>query len=224
MDEGEREHEPSEFEKRLARLQESYSDLPILRAVAQLIPYVGGSLDTILTWRASEIRFSRIEDLLKKLREEIERKLEDAITPGFFETEAGAHLFMLALENAARTQQEEKRRLYARLLTNATGPEWATKPDMAEELLQTLADLSPRDVIILTRLKDLYRTLPGRGQSPHNLKPHFPDLEERELDGYIARLQRSGFIAPIPGFTPLTCEPTPLFDRLMRILAESEGQ
>jgi len=80
------------------------------------------------------------------------------------------------LEKAARTQQEEKRRLYARLLTNAAGPEWVTKPDMAEELLETLAELSPRDVIILTRLKDLYRTLPGRGQSPHNLKPHFPDL------------------------------------------------
>jgi len=44
--------------------------------------------------------------------------------------------------------------------------------------LETLAELSPRDVIILTRLKDLYRTLPGRGQSPHNLKPHFPDLTQ----------------------------------------------
>ena len=83
-------------------------------------------------------------------------------------------------------------------MTNAAGPEWVTKPDMAEELLETLAELSPRDVIILTRLKDLYRTLPGRGQSPHNLKPHFPDLVVDKGDQVVPVLRISG-LRKVPG-------------------------
>ena len=46
----------------ISKLQQQYSDIVSLRASVQAIPYIGGSLDTLLAGRAAQIHLDRVKD------------------------------------------------------------------------------------------------------------------------------------------------------------------
>ncbi len=45
----------------ISKLQQRYADTVSLRASVQAIPYIGGSLDTLLAGRAAQIHLKRVE-------------------------------------------------------------------------------------------------------------------------------------------------------------------
>lgn len=50
--------------KSLQKFSEKYGDIAALRAIVQVIPYVGGSLDTLLTDSGQKMKWNRVEDFL----------------------------------------------------------------------------------------------------------------------------------------------------------------
>ena len=51
----------------ISKLQQRYVDVVTLRACVQAIPYIGGSLDTLLAGRATQIQLQRVEKFASDL-------------------------------------------------------------------------------------------------------------------------------------------------------------
>ncbi|NQV69270.1 MAG: hypothetical protein HQ498_04510 [Pseudohongiella sp.] len=91
-----------------------YLERTKLRASVQAIPYVGGSLDTLLSGSGTKIQSQRLEHFLKELSDRLQ-KLECA--PSIDET----LLFdfaIEAMEKSVRTKESKKRELFASIMAN----------------------------------------------------------------------------------------------------------
>ena len=51
----------------ISKLRQQYADIVGLRASVQAIPYIGGSLDTLLAGRAAQIHLQRVEKFASDL-------------------------------------------------------------------------------------------------------------------------------------------------------------
>ena len=227
---------------KVERLRQRYSDLPIVRALVQLIPNAGGSIDTLIAGRASTIRLRRIEHLFENLRKEMEYLGEEKLDQEYMQSEEFDHLVMLAIEKAARTRQEEKIRYYARVLARSLQSEWSDKPDVVEELLNTIAELSPTEFTVMQAMWDAVQShvrdevifqadaaaITGIGLNIDALAARLSHFEKAVVIGYVARLQRTGVVvADTQGhFDSMggNFSITPLLEQLMRILAERAGE
>jgi len=117
-----------------------------LQALAGQIPVVGPVLTGALAARAKEVQQARLREFLEDLRSEFSRLLPADFDRQYLESQDFAHLLLLAAEHAQRARRQEKRRLYALAIVNAGTHEWAGQSDLAEELLNALADLSWTEV------------------------------------------------------------------------------
>ncbi len=223
-------------------LRERYSDLPIARALVQLIPYAGGSIDTLIAGRASMIRLRRIEHLFEELRKEMERLTEAGLDQEYLPSEEFDHLVMLAIEKAARTRQEEKIRYYARVLSRSVQSVWPDQPDVVEELLNTIAELSPTEFTVMQAMWDEVQShvrdevifqagdgaKAGLGLDVDALAARLSQFKKAVVIGYVARLQRTGIVvADTQGYFDSmggNFSITPLFEQLMRLLADRVGE
>lgn len=123
----------------ISKLQQGYADIVSLRASVQAIPYIGGSLDTLLVGRATQIHLERVEkfasDLAHRLAavESTAAKLND---------EAFADLMLSTFEAVARTRSDQKRSRFAEIITNQlVKPMPWEEPENAVRLLSDLEDI-----------------------------------------------------------------------------------
>jgi hypothetical protein len=74
-----------------------------IRIALQQIPYIGGSLSEILSYRRQKIEKKRLHQCLEKLREEIKLIDENKIDKNFPNTEEFSDVLRRTLENSIRT-------------------------------------------------------------------------------------------------------------------------
>lgn len=121
-----------------------------LRALAGQVPILGPVLTGIFEARQRQVFEERLAQFFEDLRQEATNFLiADHFEPGYLQSQDYMHLIILACDHAQRTKQREKRRLYARALLSAGKKEWAPRCDLAEELLNALAELSPTGIRVL---------------------------------------------------------------------------
>jgi len=149
------------IEKSLAKASERYANQIELRAAIQLIPHVGGAIDTLLCGKGAKIQRERVFHFLEELKKRLQ-KVEEVI--GLGDEEDLFDLMLDVFDAVIRTKSKEKRRRFAALVTNQVVEKrpWE-EADMAVWLL---GDLSDVHVEILKQAKQA----PQCGRPFENLK------------------------------------------------------
>lgn len=139
---------------RLSQVVERYADTTWLRTVVAAIPYVGGSLDLVLTHRGQSVARERVEHALTSLARELESIREENIRWEFLDSEEWVDLVRRALDRVSKTRQKEHRIAIARVLAGAvTGT--LSETGYAERLIDVLADLREDEALVLRALLEL---------------------------------------------------------------------
>ena len=195
---------------RLQRLSEKYGDLTTIRVLLQAIPYVGGSLDTLLTDSGEKFRRDRTEKLLEYLADKIST-LEGKVSIADIENNEQLYdLMMQAIQQSAKTRSEDKRRRFASILRNQfeSNEVW-DEPEAALRLVSDLNDLhvqilraaveapvcdepfSNLSVICLERSdSERHKT----GVPPTDISSLFPKIKQSTLQFHCAELMAKGLL------------------------------
>lgn len=90
----------------------------IVKAALNAVPFVGGSIASLIDDYIPESRQKRIEEFSSDLADEIER-LEGSLNEAYVKTEAFAYLFTRVYQDVTRDYQQEKLVAYRNILINA---------------------------------------------------------------------------------------------------------
>ena len=144
-------------------------------------------------------------------------------------------------ERQARTRQHEKIRRYAQAVSRSLKPEWSGQVGLIEEILETIAELSSNEFVVLRAMWEERQShredsgpfqasadaREGRGLDMNALAARLPQFGPGLVIGYVARLQRTGVVvADTQGCLDSmggSFSVTPLFEQLMTLL-EGKGQ
>lgn len=91
--------------KLFQRLSNQYTDLNMVRALIQAIPYAGGSLDTLLGSSGQRFKEQRIENLILHLTNEIKKIGSNPSLDNIPNNEELYDMMLLALEQSSRTKR-----------------------------------------------------------------------------------------------------------------------
>lgn len=123
---------------------EKYSEMSALRAAIQLIPYIGGPLDTLIGGEGQKIQQRRITHFV----DELDKRLKNIEAPQ--RTLANEELYDLmvaTLERVVKTRSEEKRARFAQIIANEIA--YAKKIDDAETAIRLVGELDDIHVQVL---------------------------------------------------------------------------
>lgn len=180
-----------------------YSDKFLLRAKIQLIPGIGGALDTLLSGLGGKYQFDRIEHFLGELDERLKRiETLNVIEP----TEPLYDLMMQVFDQVIKTRSEEKRQLFANLVANQVlnNGIW-DEAETATRLLADLADLHikllkialgvPKCKGVFDNLQVFTLTVIGMPENgPTDIRHLFPELSIAVLEMACSELIAKGLL------------------------------
>lgn len=130
-----------------------YSDSSILRAGVNAIPYVGGSLDILLSLGIQKKTEERFQNLLNELRDQLKRIDEGKLNLTYLESEEFYDLFVQTLNLAIRTRLEEKIKVYASILTSFLVSEFQNDVK-AEDVLSIVEGLTENDIRLIKLISE----------------------------------------------------------------------
>jgi len=127
----------------LAKASERYGELTLVRAAVQAIPWVGGTLDTLLSGRGSKIQYERVIHFLAELDARLHQleAVEGINEEGFYD------LMLNVFDSVIRARSEKKRVRFAQLVANQIA--FARSWEDAEMAASLLRDLTETHVAIL---------------------------------------------------------------------------
>jgi hypothetical protein len=182
----------------LTKASEIYSDQVIIRAGINAIPFVGGSIDVILSSLGQKFVIKRIEDFITELKSEVELLESQKINHDFLNSEEGFDLIVKSFNSASKTRQREKLRIYAKILKNALTSGKAYEEDEPEIFLKIVEELSIKEFKVATLLFKLKANLKphesGRITDVVLLANENSDFDKDELVYILVRLEKIGLI------------------------------
>jgi hypothetical protein len=133
---------------RLEQLAGWYANTPGVRALAQLVPNVGGAADMLIMDNLERIRTERAKTFFDELA-----KGDTLLTPELIQSEDFIHAYFATARAAFNTKQREKIRWFARLLLAGSDSKSSLSlDDEFEDLLKILDELSYQELSILAIL------------------------------------------------------------------------
>jgi hypothetical protein len=214
------------IEKSLSKVSEEYAEKTGLRALVNLIPNIGGSLDVLLTSKAQRLSQKRIETLLSELRKQLEEVEESKIDKTFLDSEDWYDLVLQAFEKAIRTRSVEKIQSFSKILTKALTA--SENREHSESYLDTLAELSETEVRLarlVYEFKDVnIQSKDNRGQPiPNKFLEQCTFIDHNGLQFYMKRLERVGLVSEQVGmradYDGGWYKTTPTFYKLMNAIS-----
>ena len=188
-----------------------YCDKFVLRAAIQGVPWVGGSIDTLLAGLGAKYQYQRLEQFISELHKRFS-KLEQSIDPQAIEP--GEPLFdftMQVFDHVIKSRSQEKHQRFANLFVNqiAKNRPW----DEAETACRLLGDLTDVHIEILAEslnapltdfknqravtLAEKYRDRRPRYRDPIHLGRTFPHLSDSVLRMICSELLSRGLMRDI---------------------------
>lgn len=222
-----------EISSKLVRASEVYSENTALRAVINGIPYIGGSLDVLLSSKGQKIVQDCVIQILDNLKIEMDCIQKSMIDKEYLESEEWFDLIVRGIEAATRTRDKEKIRLYAKVLRGAVTIQ-DREEFSPEEYLSILTELTPREIEVARVIYEQSQRTPNTDGLQWIREKKLPELSERcpsipreDLQFILLRLQRSGLIQELVGtyfdYTGGTYIITRVFRKLMHYLGESHS-
>lgn len=201
-----------DIKDKLVQASKVYADQTAVRAAINLIPYVGGSLDILLSSSGQNFVIRRIETFISELNDQIGQLDKSKINREFLEKEEGFDLIVKAFNSASRTRQNEKLKLYAKIIKGALTEGKEYQEDDPELYLQIIEELSVKELRVakcLYELKEVKNKNPeqdnpnGKQDGMTNdawwLSKQYPEFNKDELVSIFVRLERTGLIKELVG-------------------------
>jgi hypothetical protein len=142
--------EKQRSEKLVTKASGLYLKNPIVRSLAQLVPWgIGGAVDTLVAARYQRM----VEERRRHFFEELDRG-ERQLTAELESSDDFLHCFAITLRAVHRTRRHEKIQLFGRLFSAAVSTDPAVSTDEYEELLSILDELSVKDLKVLMALEE----------------------------------------------------------------------
>jgi hypothetical protein len=113
-----------------------YESQPWFRALVQAVPFVGGSADTMLAWRAVHLNKVRIDNLFNEVSQRLSQIEEAALNNEFIQSEEFFEILRSCAEAAARTASEYKRKRVADFLAGTI--KTARIHDLSQQIAEDL--------------------------------------------------------------------------------------
>lgn len=154
-----------------------YGDLYPVRAILQAIPYVGGSIDTMLAGPGAGWKVKRLEEFAQRLADQLEQlKLSKDLS--FNSSEEMYDFIVNVMEGVSKTRFTEKLEYFARVTAKQiTSPRSWDDADNAQRLLSRL---SPTDIHLLIEMSQVPKCFaPFDGLRVARLS--VPDVDEGPL-------------------------------------------
>lgn len=192
------------IKSKLVQISKGYADQTMIRAAINLIPAVGGSLDLLLSSSGQNFVIRRIEKLISELSEQIGELNESKINHAFFEKEEGFDLVIKVFTSASRTRQNEKLKLYAKIIKGALTEGKEYQEEEPELYLQIVEELSVKELRVAKCLYELKETKSKDSENINNndalwLSNKYPEFDKDELVSILVRLERTGLIKELVG-------------------------
>lgn len=197
---------------KLLEVSKAYNKQIIIRAGICAIPYVGGSLDILLSSKGQKIVSNRIENFIKEIQAEISSLKVDQINNDYFESEEGFDLIIAAFNSAVRTRQKVKLNLFAQVIRSVITKDKEFDEDEPELFLKLIEELTVKEFRVAMLLYALRETLKD---DPENeslinkqndmtndaliLSQQNPEFEYEELVSILVRLERTGLVKEMVG-------------------------
>ena len=221
-----------EVSNMLSKASQLYADQTAIRALINIIPYIGGSLDVIFVSKGQKIVDQRLREFIKKLTEELNKVSESKVDKKYLDSEEWFDVVIKAMDSARKTRDTEKISWYAKILRGAValGDRIDFDP---EAYLQVLTELSSNELRVAKVIFEMQKEGPKDGEDElfwaHNKgwrelpqKCYF--ISKDDLAFILLRLQKAGFIREITGgrldYQGGTYVMTPTFRKLMRYINE----
>lgn len=130
---------PNKATSAVAKAAQQYSEQTALRAAIQLIPYVGGAIDTLVTGKATQIQMQRIEYFLHELRARLERV---EMIKANVDDDAFMDLMLTTFEKVSRARSADKQSRFANIVSRQVveAQSWEDA-EMAVRLVSELEDI-----------------------------------------------------------------------------------
>jgi hypothetical protein len=141
--------------KEINQLMESYSNNAIIRSLVNLIPYIGSSLDVLITSKIQELSWKRLQAYLEQLRVQFEKVDDSKIDWSYLNSEEFYDLFLQTSYSVIRTRSEDKIKLYSKILRNAVTREFKD-PLGTEDLVSIIENLSQNDISFIKILSEFF--------------------------------------------------------------------
>jgi len=181
------------------KVVEKYSSKTTLRALVNLIPYVGGSIDILLTSRSEKISSARLEKYLQKLKHEFKAIDESKIDYTFLNSEEFYDLVLQTFNSVLKSRSEDKISLYSKILKDSVIGKFKD-PLVAEDLINSINDLSLNDIELIKIISKYisHPNVPKRHKyyriSTEDIINLFPEYKEEQLWAGLLRLEKNNVI------------------------------
>jgi len=222
--------------KTIEQLANRYQTNPVIRGLIQLVPWgIGSAADVALVTILENIRNDRAREFFDELG-----KGTVQLTPEIIESEDFLHRYFSTVRAALNSRRREKIRYFARLLTSSITSSEISTIDEYEEYLSILDELSFRELgllVVLSRYEkeNFLQDDTDPIQRPNRFWDQFSSevcsrfsISNGELNGILARLNRTGLYRTIvgmyPGYTGGRGELTPLYAKLEKMIRPEEGE
>jgi hypothetical protein len=179
--------EDSVSQKGTKKLTEKYSDSLPLRLIIQNIPYIGSSLDTVLSETGNKWREKRLQTLLQNLDEKIKTidVTDDKIISEIqqrIKTEDFYDLFLQAVQKSALAHKEEKIKRFANLLKNFLINDTSAENYLIQVFINITDELTEIEIEKLSNLQsneiEVYYNYQDK---PFDIKRYISDVSERKI-------------------------------------------
>ncbi|MFT7899062.1 hypothetical protein VBY74_03670 [Tenacibaculum ascidiaceicola] len=138
---------------KIGNLLKKYSDNTLLRAGVNAIPYVGGTLDVLLTSGIQKKSHERFLIFLNELESQIKSIDENKLDYKYLKSEEFYDLFLQSSNLAVRTRLKEKIKVYARILTSSLISEFKNNLN-AEDILNIIEGLTENDIKLIKLISE----------------------------------------------------------------------
>ena len=204
----------------LSKASQMYSELTTLRAAITAIPFVGGSIDVLISGKAQNIAQKRLETLAGSLKDELNQLKGNQIDKNFLESDEWFDLLMQTFDKTIRTRSEEKIRLFSKVLTGVLAS--TSKRDTAEEFLNILSELSETEIAIAHIVYELQTVNIKQLEEKNPFIAKCDFVDQADLPFYLKRLEKAGLVSEemgmIVGYEGGIYHITPTFKKLMGII------
>lgn len=172
-------------------LSKRYDNNTIARTIVNLIPHIGGALDTALSSKWTHYHSVRVDDFLNKIATEISTLNDNVINKQFLESEEFYDLIYRIVSNAFLSRCPETRTGYSKVIRAAICQE--ENVSTLEELVCQIADLREKDFLFLRRINSFFEAnkvvsgntlaeeMREEGYSPYELELHLYRFENLGL-------------------------------------------
>ena len=197
----------SEVRDKIIQASKVYGDQTVVRALINAIPYIGGSIDILLSSSGQNFILKRIEKFIEELNKQVSQLGDNKINKDFLDTEEAFDLIVKAFNSASRTRQQEKLTLYSKIIKGALTEGKEFEEDEPETYLKIIEELTVKELRVARYLYELKEIKKQNADSDNDskedegmsndaywLSKKYPEFDKDELVSILVRLEKTGLI------------------------------